>query len=282
MVAHLKNLHYPAEIFGFPPSNASKTALRVRKDYACPFIGQKCTKQSRLLSYPLGICSAWHLGTPRIICPNRFYFLNKVLLKEISKLFLNKETIEVVPEVRLEGFGNVDWVGLYRDANDRIADFCGVEVASDSTTQTGELVRAMEDFIKKGKIQERYTYGMNTYNTIKLSFTQVMFKGQVFEKWGKRYIWLLQDALLDNIVERFNLVLSEGYKDNQIIFYSVRMNLNKQNLFEISLKKIYSTRIEDLVKVFKQTEMLPMDEFIQAIRRRLSTNVASRPLNNFI
>jgi len=278
----IENLHYPAEIFGFPPSNTSKMALQVRKEYACPFIGQKCTKQSRLLPYPLGICSAWHLGTPRIICPNRFYFSDRVLLKNISKLFLNKESVELVPEVTLEGFGHVDWVGFYRDRDGRIVDFCGIEVASDSTTQTGELVRAMKDFIKSGAVQGRYTYGMNTYNTIKLSFTQVMFKGQVFERWMKKYIWLLQDSLFDNLVERFGLKLEEGYKDNQIIFYVVKMVKNKEDFFNMPPENIYSTSVQELVKAFKQTEILPVEDFLNAIRRKLAGHITSEKLNKYI
>lgn len=276
-----ENLHCPAEIFGFPPSNTSNLVRRIRKKFECPFIGRRCTKQSRLLSYPLGVCSAWHLGTPRIICPNRFYFSNKALLREISKLFLNKEKVEIVPEVRLTGFGNVDWVGFHRDIDGRIEDFCGIEVASDSTTGTGELVRAIEDFIKKSEIQGRYGYGMNTYNTIKLSFIQILFKGQVFQNWEKRYIWLLQDVLLDNMVERFNLKLSKGYKNNQIIFYTVKMT-EKQDHFDISLREIYSTKIEKLLGAFEQTEMIPIKDFIQAIRRKSAMNVASQPLNRFM
>lgn len=277
----IEDLHYPAEIFGYPPSNTSKVAYQVRKEYMCPFIGQKCTKQSRLLSYPLGICSAWHLGTPRIICPNRFYFSDKVLLKKISKLFLNKENIELVPEVTLKGFGHVDWVGFYRDKEDRIKDFCGIEVASDSTTQTGELVRAMKDFIKNGAIQGRYRYGMNTYNTIKLSFTQIMFKGQVFEKWLKKYIWLLQDSLFNNLVDRFGLKLEEGYKDNQIIFYVVKM-VNNKDFFSLSSEKTYSTSVQELTKAFKQTEILPVEDFLKAIRRKLAGDVTSEKLNKYM
>jgi hypothetical protein len=277
----IEDLHYPAEIFGYPPSNKSEIAYRAREKYMCPFIGQKCTKQSRLLSYPLGICSAWHLGTPRIICPNRFYFSDKVLLKEISKLFLNKENIELVPEVELRGFGNIDWVGSYRDKENRIKDFCGIEVVSDSTTQTGELVRALKDFIKNGTLQERYKYGMNTYNTIKLSFTQIMVKGQVFEKWSKKYIWLLQDSLFNNLVERFGLKLETGYKDSNIIFYVVKM-VDYKDFFKISLKKIYSTSVQELTKAFRQTEILPIEDFLKAIRRKFAGHVTSEKLDKYV
>lgn len=276
----IKNLHHPAEIFGFPPSNKSKTALRTRKEYVCPFIGKKCSKQSRLLSYPLGICSAWHLGVPRIICPNRFYFGDKVLLKDISKLFLNNKNVELVPEVTLKGFGHVDWVGFYRDKDGRIMDFCGIEVASDSTTQTGELVRAIKDFIERDRLNERYNYGMNTYNTIKLSFTQMMFKGQVFEKWMKKYIWLLQDSLFNNIVERFELEIEKGY-EKSIVFYVVKMVENK-DFFEMRLENIYSTSVKELMKAFEQTEIVPVEDFLRAIRLKLKGYTLSERIDKYL
>ena len=103
--------HIPAEIFGFPPSNQSDEAEKVRSRYLCPFTRKKCTKQTRLLNYPLGICSAWHKGTPRIICPQRFYFEELKLLKIISRNFLGNK-FNLVPEVELKGYGNVDWVGF--------------------------------------------------------------------------------------------------------------------------------------------------------------------------
>jgi len=279
---NVEDFHYPAEIFGFPPTNTSRIASEVRRRYQCPFIGLKCTKQSRLLSYPLGVCSAWHLGTARIICPNRFYSSDNALLNNIARLFLNQKNVELVREVTLSGFGHVDWVGFCRDRDNRIMDFCGIEVASDSTTQTGQLVKAVEDFIKSGEVQSRYTYGMNTYNTIKLSFTQVMFKGQVFEKWMKKYIWLLQDSLFDNLVERFGLELEQGNKDNEIIFYVVKMVKNKDDLFNIALKNMYSTKVQELVKAFRQTEVLPIEDFVRAIRSKLAGCNASEKLNEFI
>jgi hypothetical protein len=172
-------------------------------------------------------------------------------------------------------------VGSYRDKENRIKDFCGIEVVSDSTTQTGELVRALKDFIKNGTLQERYKYGMNTYNTIKLSFTQIMVKGQVFEKWSKKYIWLLQDSLFNNLVERFGLKLETGYKDSNIIFYVVKM-VDYKDFFKISLKKIYSTSVQELTKAFRQTEILPIEDFLKAIRRKFAGHVTSEKLDKYV
>lgn len=276
-------LHKPAEIFGFPPGNVTKVKKQMKMDYKCPFIKSKCTKQSRLLSYPLGVCSAWHLDTPRIICPNRFYFEESKLLKEASKLFLKTEEINLVPEVNISGYGHVDWVA-YTFNSKRITDFCGIEICSDSTTGTGELVKALEDFVAMDKIEERYNYGLNTYNTIKLSFTQVMNKGQVFEKWGKKYIWILQDVLFENLVKRFNLDIKESLDENQIIFYTVELIPEDNNLYKIKQSKVFSTNILELLKAYSRggKEIPTLESFIEAISIKAGiSTISDHVLNEY-
>jgi len=71
----------------------SKEAEEVRNAGKCPFTGEKCTKESRLLNIPFGVCSVWHGGTPRIICPNRFLFGGKTLLKQVASHFLTESHI---------------------------------------------------------------------------------------------------------------------------------------------------------------------------------------------
>lgn len=283
MILPGKAFHNPAEIFGFPPRNVKKVKEQMRRNYECPFLKRTCTKQSRLLSYPLGICSAWHLGTPRIICPNRFYVENSTVLKEASKLFLESREINLVREVGVTGYGHVDWIAYTYDRS-RITDFCGIEICSDSTTATGKLVKALEDFVGTGKVKERYNYGLNTYNTIKLSFTQIMNKGQVFEKWGKKYIWILQDVLFENLVSRFNLDIEESFNDNQIIFYTVKLILEDNKIFEVKRSKVFSTNILGLLKAYSRggKEIPSLESFIDAISSKAGiSTVSDHALNEY-
>jgi len=58
--------------------------------------------------------------------------------------------------------------------------FRAVEFQSDSTTGTGKLVDALKDFMNGEDVSNKnYAFGMNTYNTIKLSYIQMLMKGQV-------------------------------------------------------------------------------------------------------
>ncbi len=264
--------HIPAEIFGFPPSNQSDRVNKIRSSYLCPFIKNKCKKQTRLLNYPLGICSVWHKGSPKIICPQRFYFEDLKLLKNISKDFLGNE-FNLVPEVKLKGFGNVDWVA-FRISETKKIEFIGIEVMADSTTQTGQLVEALKDFMTKKILKQRYDYGMNTYNTIKLSFTQMLNKGQVFEKWGKYYVWVLQNVLFQSLRNKFNLEIEDGVKeDNKIVFACVNMKFDQQNnIFVLELENYYSTSIDKLLHAYKRTDIPSIDLFVEAVLRKAGYN----------
>ena len=63
---------YPAEVFGFPVENRSAKAETVRRRHRCPFVGERCSKRSRLIAYPMGVCSAYVNGHAVAICPRRF------------------------------------------------------------------------------------------------------------------------------------------------------------------------------------------------------------------
>lgn len=266
----MNKLHNPTEIFGFPPSNKTKKANKIRTAYWCPFTEQRCAKVSRLLDHPFGICSVWHTGTPRIICPNRFYFSKNELLRRVASDFIGFDEIHLVPEVELSGFGDVDWVA-YKFEKNEIMDFCGMEIMADSTTQTGELVKAWKDFFSRN-LSDRYGYGMNTYNTIKLSFTQILNKGQVFEHWKKYYVWILQDVLFSNLVERFGLGISKGVRKGKwIIFATVTME-RKGNTYVVKPNEMFSSSINELLKAYNRVDIPSIEGFIEIIKRKANLN----------
>ena len=67
----IENAHYPVEIFGYPIGNKTKEAIEHRNIYRCPFLNDTCNKQSRLIEYPMGVCTVLHLGNKIPICPQR-------------------------------------------------------------------------------------------------------------------------------------------------------------------------------------------------------------------
>lgn len=168
--------HYPAEIFGYPVENKSKEAEQIRRNYLCPFNNNnRCSKQSRLLAYPLGICSVWWPNNkPIAICPKRLLQDKTIFIKTANHVFGGINNVLLFSEVKLKGIGTFDFVLLkHKSISSEIDDFCVVEFQTDSTTGTGKLVKAMEDYVNHKDITKNsYAFGMNTYNTIKLSLTK--------------------------------------------------------------------------------------------------------------
>lgn len=259
--------HIPIEIFGYPHTNNSEDAKWARNNFFCPFINDKCKKQTRMLNHPLGVCSVLHDGNVHIICPYRFYFDNLHLLKKVAKQF--GVDFALVSEVRMKDFGNVDWVAFTLDSNRSIKDFIGMEIMANDTTQTGEIVRAVKDFFSQNRLDVRYRYGLNTLNAIKLSFVQMMNKGQIFERWGKKYVWIVQDILFENFVNRFKLNIKEG-AEKSIVYYTVNIRKDKKNdVFTIQQSKIYSATISELLKAYNRKDVPPINDFIEAIKRKV-------------
>src|SRR3989338_7732238 len=177
----------PNEIFTYPVESKTTEARKSVQKYYCRFLESKCDKQSRTIKYPMGVCSVNHSGTKPIICPHRFL--------ENNLVFKNSNV------------GSFDFVLVkHKPINNKVDDFCIVEFQSDSTTGTGELVEALKDFMKgKDVLENKYRFGMNTYNTIKFSYIQMLIKGQVMEKWDKNIFWIMQKFVYENMVNRFCL-----------------------------------------------------------------------------
>ncbi|HEC34707.1 MAG TPA: hypothetical protein ENI37_08365, partial [Chloroflexi bacterium] len=157
--------HCPAEVFGFPVTNRSAEAQAIRERFWCPFVDDMCNKKSRLIDYPMGVCSVKVRENTVAICPRRF---------------LQDHT--VFHDIALDYFGS-----------------------------TGKLIDALNDF-RSGQdvIGKNYGFGMNTYDTLKRSYTQILNKGVVMEQWEQRIYWVFQSPVFDNLCQRYQPGFSSG------------------------------------------------------------------------
>jgi len=267
---HLR--HYPAEIFGYPIENKSAEAENIRKKYLCPFNGYKCSKLSRLIDYPMGVCSTWWSdNAPIAICPKRFLQGKTIFIDVAKNIFGDTNNILLFQEVKLKSIGTFDFVLVkHKPISHEIENFCVVEFQTCSTTGTGKLVNAIQDFMNGDNIENKsYPYGMNTYNDIKLSFIQMLNKGQVFEIWNKKIIWVIQGFLYDNMVNRFRLKNMDFNNENANIFLVCDIDYSCAERFEIVSKGAYSSTTENLMKAFKSSELPKIDDFLKILHEKL-------------
>lgn len=270
--------HYPAEIFGYPVENKSKESEQIRKKYLCPFSNKDtCSKQSRLLTYPMGICSTWWPNnSPIAICPKRLLQEKTIFTNVANHVFGTTDNVLLFSEVKLRRIGTFDFVLVkHKPISDEIDDFCVVEFQTDSTTGTGKLVKAIEDFMHgKDITKNSYAFGMNTYNTIKLSFIQMLNKGQVFEVWNKKIIWAVQKYVYKNMVDRFGLQgmrLNKNYA-NLFFIYDIDCHSNP-NKYKLTVEDIKSSTIENLMKAFRGADLPKIDDFIKVLHQKLRLNL---------
>lgn len=263
----------PNEIFTYPLSNKSRIARDTVNNYDCRFTGNRCNKKSRMIEYPMGVCSVNHSEKKLIICPNRFLEDNLVFTNICMSAFGTTDNVLSFKEVRLNGVGTFDFVLVkHKSISCQIEDFCIVEFQSNSTTGTGKLVNALNDFMNGKDINKSYSFGMNTYNTIKLSYIQMVVKGQVMESWNKKIFWIMQDFVFDNMVSRFNLGnLDFDEKDNsRYHVYDLIPGPKNENIYNLKLKEEKSTNISNLIKGLIDQQTPSVDKFISKLEKKIN------------
>lgn len=266
-----KVLANPNEIFGFPAENITKTAEENIAKHYCRFLNKKCVKQSRLIEYPLGLCSVNQAGSKAIICPHRFLEDNVVFKDIAENAFGTIDNVLLFSELKLKNIGNFDFVLVkHKPISSVIKDFCVVEFQSDSITGTGKLVDAMKDFMQNENVLENhYTFGLNTYNTIKLSYIQMLIKGQAMELWNKNIYWVIQKYVFNNIVNRFMLAEMD-YNENDNTKYLIYDLFKEDSLYKLRLVEQKSASISKLLSAFTKQNVPPVDEFIEILESKIN------------
>jgi hypothetical protein len=269
--------HYPSEIFGYTLDDKSKDAINSRKKYMCPFVGNaKCSKLSRLLNYPMGVCSTWWPNnSPLAICPKRFLQDKTIFIDVANHVFGSINNVLLFPEVKLKNIGTFDFVLVkHKPISSEIDDFCVVEFQTCSTTGTGKLVKAIDDFMNGQDIKNNsYAFGMNTYNDIKLSFIQMLNKGQVFEVWNKKIVWALQKYIYDNMINRFYLQNMQFNERDANIFFVYDIDYSSSELYKLYKVGMQSSTIENLMEAFRNAELPKIDDFIKVLYKKLKLNL---------
>ena len=272
----------PAEIFGYPIDDKTDEAQRIRKKHWCPFMDSRCDKDSRLIKYPFGVCSVEVRGGINATCPHRFEepgSINRVprILEDIAlHYFGGFDNIVPFPEVRLPGVGTIDYVLVrHKPMMTEVEDFVAVEFQSDSTTGTGEVVRGIKDFLAGRDVQKRvYKFGMNTYDTIKRSMTQLLNKGIVYEAWGTKGYWVIQEYIYANLVNRYGFK-KDGYLPEQASRFALYNIVRRDNRLTVAPSRFISTTVDEVYQAMRNNPGLPnKDKFVKALTAKLHAKLS--------
>ncbi len=267
----------PAEIFGFPAANRENATEEARRRHWCPFMQNTCDKKSRLLDFPFGVCSVEHRGGIRAICPHRFDergTLDSVplVLENIAMHYFGDTNNTVIfSELSLPGVGRIDYaIVRHKPMTREVDDFTTVEIQSDSTTSTGKLVEGMRDFQRGNDLAlKSYGFNMNTYDSIKRAITQLMNKGIVYEHWGTKCYWVIQEYIYANLVNRYGFK-PDGFKPEDASVFALYDIVPQGDRLRLTPTRFVSTSVEEVYQAMRHNRAIPQkDEFVRKLNAEL-------------
>jgi hypothetical protein len=254
-------------------------------DFECPFIKSRCTKRStNLPGEPYPVCSLWRKGDgntdPKqdliFVCPKRFYAVD--FLKDVIEHCWPGEKPKnprFAPEVKMAGFGNVDFVIADVHDNGEVGDFLSVELqAIDITGSVFKAYRALRD----GKnLDKRPTYGLNWDNVYKRYVTQLIRKGYFHHHWKSKIIAVIPDQVYRYITSRADFIRSSDVKSTQvnIIFMTYRLEIDPAHpeKYKPKLVTVEGTSHSSLQNAIMYKEAPLKETFCNQIKKSLVRSV---------
>jgi len=217
---------HPSEIIA---EIAGKPASRIRSvpdKPLCPFSGSTCQKKAKRKSLP--VCSVYVGSTPVAVCPKRL--LQAPILEDVIKLCWKSKAprradCELVGEVKMEGFGNVDFTAISRKSDGSIHEFVSVEVQAIDTT--GSYYPAFQALKNRKDLKVKPTYGLNYDNVYKRYVTQLIRKGYYHHHWGTRIVGVMQDVVFDDIRSRYQFLTTKNLADPAVNIIFLVYKLSK-------------------------------------------------------
>ena len=260
---------------------AVKGADPSASNFECPFIKSRCPKRStQLPDEPYPVCTLWRRskGEPNpsqdliFVCPKRFYavdFLTEVI--EHCWPGEKPKNPQVAPEVKMAGFGNVDFVIADVQDDGEVEQFLSVELQAIDIT--GSAFPAYQAVRAGADLERRPTYGLNWDNVYKRYVTQLIRKGYFHHHWKSKIVAVIPEQVYQYITSRADFIRSADVKSAQvnIIFMTYRLEADptKPGEFRPALVTVEGTSHSSLQNAILYKEAPKRDAFTSQIKRSL-------------
>lgn len=251
-------------------------------NFKCPFIGYRCPKRSTAYpDEPYPVCSIWRGNNEPLnpsddlvsVCPKRFHAVD--FLKDVVAHCwpgAPPSNPQIAPEVKMAGFGNVDFVIADMLAGGGVGQFLSVELQAIDIT--GSVAKAYDALRRGAQLDKRPTYGLNWDNVYKRYITQLIRKGYFHHHWKSKIVAVIQEQIYRNIVERADFMRSTDVKAEtvNIIFMTYRFDNDptRPGQFKPVLARVEGTSHANLQQAVLYKEPPSRDIFCRKITARLS------------
>lgn len=264
---------------------AVKGADPAAEEYRCPYLHSRCVKRStNLPTEPYPVCTLWrrHEGVPDpasdliFVCPKRFYAVD--FLKEVINHCWPGEkpaNPRVAPEVKMAGFGNVDFVIADVKPDGEIAEFLSVELQAIDIT--GTVFPAYQALRAGTDLDRKPTYGLNWDNVYKRYITQLIRKGYFHHHWKSKIVAVIPDQVYRYITGRADFMRSTDVKSPtvNIIFMTYRLehDATRPGEYKPVLVTVEGTSHSNLQNAILYKEAPLKEHFCEQIKRSLLRSV---------
>jgi hypothetical protein len=259
----------PTEIIAEVAGRSAGEVFPVPSRPPCPFSGQVCSKTAKGESLP--VCSVFIRNKPVAVCPKRLLQAD-ILADVVATCWRGAppppSACEIVSEVKMEGFGNVDFVVVAKDINGEIKDFVSVEVQAIDTT--GSYNPAFQALKSASTLPKKPVYNLNYDNVYKRYVTQLIRKGYFHHHWGTRIIGVMQDIVFEDIQSRFQFLTTPNLSDPavNIVFLVYEMIQDTHSSeYRLSRKAVIGTSHANLQQAVMYAGPPDKQEFIARINK---------------
>lgn len=257
-------------------------------NFTCPYIRTRCPKRStQLRTEPYPVCSLWRAKDRQtdptkdliFVCPKRFYAVD-FLTEVIQHCWPGEKPRNpmVAPEVKMEGFGNVDFVIADVGDDGEVSQFLSVELQAIDIT--GSAFDAYQALRAGNDLEKRPTYGFNWDNVYKRYITQLIRKGYFHHHWKSKIVAVIPEQVYQYIKGRADFMCSSDVKSQQvnIIFmtYCLETDPTRAGEYRPRLVTVEGTSHSSLQNAILYKEAPQKEAFTSQIKRSLvrAVNIA--------
>lgn len=277
--------HPLAEVFGFPISNLTKEAKRLRRNKLCPFNNRvpSCTKDKA--KNPLGVCSIFHNKDTVITCPVRFR--ERWIIAENAADFFFEEGMlwTSVAEVNLtdrsgKTAGHIDLVLVAYDDRGRVTDFGTLEVQA--VYISGNIRAPFEYYIGTARRKQDLNWqGKPNYpkpdylsSSRKRLIPQVLYKGGILKSWGKKQVVVLQKRFFQTLPEMPSVDAERA--DIAWFLYELKPSPQEDRLALVQEEVVYTEFGPALDRIIRP-EPGNIKDFIEVLQDKLDEQLNGNP-----
>ena len=114
-----------------------------------------------------------------------------------------------------------------------------------------------------------YKFGMNTYDSIKRTVTQLMNKGVVYESWGTKCYWVIQEYFYENLVRRYGFK-PRGFSEADSTRFALYNLVPRDGRLELTFKRFISTSVNEVNRAIRNKPDMPKkDDFVEHLNAKL-------------